>query len=98
MELLAEELRQLDGDEHAAEEEGHGVGDGGEEDAELAAEEEGLDELVCGYRRWVDAAELEVLLLEVGAVVSDACADVAGFRPEEEVQNELDAVGLLLRG
>lgn len=94
-EFLAEELGQLDGDEDTAEEEGHGVGDGGEEDAELAAEEEGLDELIGADGGGVDAAELEVLLLEVGAVVRAACADVAGFGAEEEVKDELDAVDLL---
>lgn len=81
--FLAEEMGQLDGDEDAAEEKGHGVGDGGEEDAELAAEEEGLDELVGADGGGVDAAELEVLFLEVGAVVRDSRADVAGFGAEE---------------
>lgn len=95
MELLAEELGQLDGDEDTAEEKGHGVGDGGEEDAELSAEEEGLNELVGADGRGVDAAELKVLLLEVRAVVRDTRADVAGFRTEEDVENELDAVDLL---
>lgn len=97
VEFLAKELGQLDGDEDAAEEEGHGVGDGGEEDAELAAEEEGLDELIGADRGGVDAAELEVLLLEVGAVVCDARANVAGFGAEEEVKDELDAVDLLYK-
>lgn len=95
VEFLAEQLGQLDGDEDAAEEEGHGVGDGGEEDAELAAEEEGLDELVGANGGRIDATELEVLLLEVRAVVSDTVADVAGFGAEDEVENELDAVDLL---
>jgi hypothetical protein len=66
-----------------------------EEDAKLAAEEEGLDELIGADGGRVDAAELEVLLLEVGAVVRDARADVAGFGAEEEVENELNAVDLL---
>lgn len=97
VELLAKELGQLDGDEDAAEEKGHGVGDGGEEDAELSAEEEGLNKLVGLDGGGVDAGELEVLLLDIRAVVRDTRADVAGFGTEEDVENELDAVDLLLK-
>jgi hypothetical protein len=54
-----------------------------------------LDELIYADGGRVDAAELEVLLLEVRAVVRDASADIAGFGAEEEVKNELNAVDLL---
>lgn len=46
MELLAEELGQLDGDEDAGEEEGHGVGDGGDGDTGFAPETEGVHKVV----------------------------------------------------
>lgn len=94
-EFLTEELREFDGDEHAAEEKGHRVRDGGDEDAGFGGEFEGVVEIADGEGARVNALKGHVFLFEGGLDVLDAAADVAGFEAEEDVEAELDAVDLL---
>ena len=92
--LGKEELGDLDGDEDGGEPEDNGIGDGGNQDAGVASEEEGLDKLNRLERFGVDATEIQVLLLEGGTPVFDAATHVAGFGTEEKVKNELNAINL----
>lgn len=82
-ELLAEQLREFDGHEDGAEEEGHGVGESGDGDAGFGDEGEGVDEIVGAEGRWVDAMECEVFFAEGGSGVLGAVAEVARFGAEE---------------
>lgn len=94
VEFLAEELRDLDGDEDGGEEEDHCVRAGGDHDARVLCHSEGRDELEEGEGRWVDAVEFEVFFFEGRAVVVDAEAEVACFWAEEDVEDELTAIDL----
>lgn len=56
-EFGAEELRELDGDEYAAEEEGHCISYGWDYDVGFLGEGERVDEFVDGERSGVDPGE-----------------------------------------
>ncbi len=62
LEFLAKELRELDGDQHRAEEERHGVCDGRNNDAGLEEEGQGVNEVAECERSGVDAREVEILV------------------------------------
>lgn len=94
-ELLREDLGDLDGEGDTTPEEDHGVSTGWDEHAGLGNVGQGLNEVPQTKRRWVDAAELEDAILDAGDLAGGVLvAQVEGFRAEEEVQNELDAVDL----
>lgn len=94
LEFGKEKLRNLDSEEHAAEAEDDGVGDGGNPDGGVTEKEERLDELEWLEGGRVDALEVEVLLLESRDVVADRIAHVKGLGTKEEVGDELNAVDL----
>jgi hypothetical protein len=93
-ELGKEQLRNLNGEQNAAEAEDDGVGDCGDPDGGVAEEREGLDELVEAEWRGVDTLEVQVLLLEGGDVVADDVAHVKSLGTKEEIGDELHTVGL----
>lgn len=93
-ELWKEELRDFHGEENAAEAEDDRIGDSRDPNGSVAEERQGLNELVETERLGVDAPEVQILLLECGNVVAHFIAHVEGFGAEEEVGDELNAVGL----
>lgn len=92
-ELGEEELRNLNGKQNAAESEYDGIGDSRDPDGSVTEEGQGLNEFGQLQWRGVDTLEVEVLLLESGDVVADDIAHVKGLGSEEQVGEELDAVG-----
>lgn len=54
-----------------------------------------MDEVVEAKRSRIDATKGQILLLEIGAMMLDAAANVAGLRAKEEIENELNAVDLV---
>ena len=94
-ELGLEQLGHFDGVEDAAEEEDHGVGARGGEDGDVGEERERVVEFVERKGGGIDAPERQVFPLEGrGGLGGHVGADVAGLRAEEEVEDELDGVGL----
>jgi hypothetical protein len=94
VEFLAKELRQLDRDENRAEEERHRVRDGGDEDARLQEEGQGVVEVVQRERAGVQTPEVEVLFPGARGFMRNTTADVSRFGTEEDVEEELDPVDL----
>lgn len=93
--LGEEKLRNLDGEKNAAEAEDHRVGDCGDPNRSVAEKEKRLNKLDRLEGGRVNALEVEVLLLESGDFVANDIAHVKGLGTEEEISNELYAVGLL---
>lgn len=97
-ELLGEYLRDLDCEGNATPEEDHGVGTGWNEHAGLGDIGQGLHEVPQTKGRRIDAAKLEDAILDAGDLAGGVLvAEVEGFRAEEKVQKELDAVDLKAR-
>lgn len=92
--LGKEQLRDLDGEENAAETEDDGVGDCGYPDGGVAEERQGLDELDESEWRGVDTLEVQVLLLKGGNIVTNDVAHVQSLGAKEEVGDELHTVCL----
>jgi hypothetical protein len=63
----------------------------------MAAEEQGLDELVGTKWTGIDTTEVEVLLFETGTAVLDTVPDESCLRAEKDVENELDSIDLYNR-
>lgn len=87
------QLRYLNRIKDAREAEYDSVADRRDDDGGFASKQYGLVEIVKAERFGIDAAEREVLLLEGGFIVRTS-AEVAGFGEKEDVEDELDGVGL----
>lgn len=90
-----EKLRNFNSEEYTAESEDDGVGDCGDPDGCVTEKRERLNEFVEAEGRRVDTLEVEVFLLESRDVVADDVAHVECLGTEEEVGDELHAVGLV---
>lgn len=94
MELFSEKLRNFDGDQDAAKHEDHGVSDRRNHDGRIPGHREWLDKVVDAEWSRVNTTERQILLLEVGAMMFDAAANIAGLGAKEEIENELDSIYL----
>lgn len=105
-EELGEELRDLDRDHDARPHELHRVSASGNHDTWVRSMREGLDKVVEGQRGRIDAAEVQVLLLEgrrLGLVGGGggglrlggfAGTDVTRLGAEKEIEDKLETIDL----
>lgn len=95
-EFRREDLWDLDGGEDAGEVEDDGVGYGWDDDAWVCEQSERGGEVLEGDGVGPDLAKVEVLPLEFGFCAAgglDAVSNIQSFGGEEEVEDELHAVG-----
>lgn len=93
LEFRLEQLGHLDRVHDGREEEDHGVGGRGNEDGNVSDEGQGMVKLGEFEGGRVDASNAEILMLEGGGGVHVG-ANVSCFGAEEDVEDELDGVGL----
>lgn len=86
------DLRNFDGEKHAAETEDHGVAQNRNEDVDVANEQSRTVEIAELERSWVNATEGEILALESRSLRLRLATDVEGLGAEEEVEDELNCV------
>lgn len=87
-------MGDFDGAKDRGEQEDHRVCDGCEEDGNVREESQRVGEFSPLKGSRVDSADGQVLVLDSGWASLNIAADIAGFRAEEEVEDELNGVGL----